>query len=33
MLFNSYGFVLLFAPVVISVYLLTGGGHSLRLGC
>ena len=34
MLFNSYGFILLFAPIVISVHLLTGGGgHSLNSGC
>ena len=26
MLFNSYGFIFLFAPVVVCVYLLTGGG-------
>ena len=34
MQFSSYRFIFLFAPVVVSVYLLTGGGgHSLSCGC
>ena len=33
MLFSSLEFIFFFAPVVVCVYLLAGGGYSLSCGC
>ena len=33
MLFSSYGFIFLFSPIVIYVFLQWGGGATLVFGC